>query len=253
MNNLYGSSLSMKLPKSDFQWMTDSELDDLMTKLKNIDLDGEIGYYVEVDISHPYILQDETDELPFAPEKFITTSEDMPEFMKQQWKDVSTLRYGSIKDYRGTSKLVLNHYKKSNYPIHAKLLQFYLNKGLKIHKIHRGIKFTQEGYFEKYISDNSSKRKKAENDFEKDYYKLKNNSLYGKSVENVKKRKNYRLINDMETMKTIASRAEFQEGYIFSENLVGALLVKEAIVLSKPIFIGQAVLDLSKLMMYQLK
>ncbi len=252
-NNLYGHALSMKLPKCDFVWLEEDEMYALQSSLSLKDLDGDVGYYLEVDLDYPPQVQDLTEDLPLAPEKAVVTDEMLTEFMKNQWRDVCELRGTPGRRYHGTSKLLLTHWKKEKYCVHGKLLEFYLNMGMRLIKIYRGIKFQQEAFFEPYISSNSACRQAAKNDFEKDYYKLKNNSLFGKTMENVARRKNFRLVNNGEDMKKLSSRAEFLESYIFNEDLTGALLAKENIVLDKPIFIGQAVLDLSKLVMYKLR
>ena len=124
---------------------------------------------------------------------------------------------------------------------------------MRILKIHRAISFYQSAFLEPYITYNSQRRANAVNSFEKDYYKLKNNALFGKTMENVRTRRKFRLANAEEKLITLASRPEFLESVIFTEDLVGICLAKDRIVLDKPIYIGQAVLELSKLEMYELR
>lgn len=83
---------------------------------------------------------------------------------------------------------MLTQWDKSNYVVHGKLLQYYLRKGMVLTKVHRGLKFKQSAFFEPYITYNSKQRQAATTSFAKDYYKLKNNSLFGKTMENVRKR-----------------------------------------------------------------
>ena len=180
-NNLYGNALSMKLPQSDFQWVDDPDSIDVL----NFDYDGDVGHLFEVDLDYPAEIQDKTIDLPFAPEKMTIPESCLTDFMKQQW---TALNGGKEKVYRGTSKLMLTHWDKKNYIVHGKLLQFYLRHGLIISKVHRVLQFHQAAFFEPFISYNSKRRAEATNSFEKDYYKLKNNCLFGKTMENVRKR-----------------------------------------------------------------
>ena len=79
---------------------------------------------------------------------------------------------------------------KSEYMVHFKLLKFYLEMGMKISRVHSVVKFTQTSLFKKYIDDNSARRQLATDEFTKDLYKLLNNALFGKTMENVRARKN---------------------------------------------------------------
>ena len=125
--------------------------------------------------------------------------------------------------------------------------------GVRVTKIHRAIKFHQDYVFKSYINSNTEKRAQATNDFTKSYYKLKNNSLYGKTVENIRKRKNLRLCNTPKKLITCTSKALFKRSEKITEDLVVATMIKETICLDRPVYIGQAVLDLSKLRMYKLQ
>lgn len=252
-NNLYGHALSMKLPQSQFQWLTESERNTL--DLLSFDEEGDWGYILEVDLTYPPDVQDRTLDLPFAPEKLDVQEELFTESMKAQWKLMCETRYGTsqTKKYPSTEKLLLTHFDREHYIVHGALLKFYLQQGLILTKVHRGVKFFQSAFFEPYITYNSRRRQEAKNSFEKDYYKLKNNALFGKTMENVRKRMEFRLCNNEEKMTTLASRPEFLSTRIFSKDLVGIHLAKNRVVLNKPIYIGMSVLELSKLEMYQLR
>ena len=251
-NNLYGHALSQKLPQHGFRWLSSDEISAL--DIVNADFTGDTGYLLEVDLTYPADVQDRTVDLPFAPEQH-TVEEDMyTPFMTEQWRRLMDIRYGNPnKSYKAYDKLMLTHYDREKYVIHGQLLQYYLKQGLQLTKIHRAMSFYQSAFFEPYISYNSAKRQQATNSFEKDYYKLKNNALFGKTMENVRKRSNFRLCNTEEKLTTYASRPEFLYSVIFTEDLVGVKMVKEQIYLEKPVYIGQAVLELSKLEMYELR
>lgn len=229
INNLYGWALSQKLPARGFQWLTDAE--ELM-QIQNRPLPDEYaghGYVLEVDISIPANLHDKLSDLPPAP--------------CQQTPPGSKVR-----------KLLLTLESKQHYVVHSALLKFYVETmGVTIDRIHRAIKFRQELVFKSYVDKNTAMRAQSSDKFRKDYYKLKNNSLYGKTVECLKKRKTHRLCGNRESFVAQSSKPLFRRAIIIKENLVAAVLNKETICLDRPIYIGQAVLDLSKLRMYKLQ
>jgi hypothetical protein len=150
-------------------------------------------------------------------------------------------------------KLLLTHNDKHNYVIHARLLQFYMSLGAIVTKIHRAVSFHQDKVFAQYIDGNTEKRAKATTTFGKDFYKLKNNSLFGKTMENIRKRTNLRLCNTPEKLVTYSSKVTFRQSKVIDNDLVAAILSKDVICLDRPVYIGQAILDLSKLRMYELQ
>ena len=85
-------------------------------------------------------------------------------------------------------KLLLTLEDKKNYVVHFRSLQFYLKMGMKLERVHTVLEFEQECWMEPYIRMNTEFRKKAKNDFEKDFYKLMNNTVFGKTMENLRKR-----------------------------------------------------------------
>ncbi len=136
--------------------------------------------------------------------------------------------------------------------IHFRPLQCFLRLGAKVTKVHTAIKFTQREIFASYIDYNTRQRAATANKFEKDFYKLKNNALYGKTVENIRKRCDLRICNDEETLVKYVSKPTFKRSIKIADELIAVDLLKEKISLNRPVYIGQAVLDLSKLRMYQL-
>src|SRR5438093_11932563 len=124
--------------------------------------------------------------------------------------------------------------------------------GMIISKIHSVIRYRQQAIFKGYIFKNSLLRQAAKSDFEKDLYKLLNNALFGKTMENVRGRKDFKLRNTEESALKDTSKPHYLRSHRFSENLLLNELVNLEVMLNKPIFIGQAVLNLSKLIMYEL-
>ena len=247
-NNLYGQALSMELPQSHFRWVEDPlEQHSILNSLSQMDvLLSYIGYTFEVDLLIPEDLHDLLDDLPLAPENRVVN--EPTQYMLELW----SLAEGRNR-YTPGRKLILSHLPKEHYIIHFALLKFYIQLGMKVTRIHRIVQYRQSAFFEKYISYNSQQRQSANNDFEKDYYKLKNNSLFGKTMENVRNRISFRLCNTAEKLVTYSSRPLFLSATRFSEDLVGVELLKAIVDLDKPVYIGQAVLDLSKLVMFELR
>jgi len=229
INNLYGWALSQQLPSRNFRWIID--VDELKTIITQPlpDEKADYGYVLEVDLSVPDELHNRLSDLPPAP--FTQT----PPGSKQK-------------------KLLLTLAPKRHYVIHSALLKFYIEElGVQVDCVHRAIGFSQEMVFRSYVAKNTEMRAKSTSKFKKDYYKLKNNALYGKTVENLRKRKDVRLCNNRSSFVAQSSKPVYRRCIIIKENLVAAMLNKENICLDRPVYIGQAVLDLSKLRMYRLQ
>ena len=139
---------------------------------------------------------------------------------------------------------------KKNYVVHYKNLKQYLKEGLILKKVHRGIKFHQSPWMEPYIRRNTDLRKEAKNAFEKDFFKLMNNSVFGKTIENIRKRQNVELVDDREKALKLTSKPNFDRATIFDEHLVAVHMKKTEVYFNKPIYVGQAILDLSKTLMF---
>ena len=198
-------------------------------------------------LEYPAAIHDETQDLPFAPERLTPKSEWLSDMQHAQRK----LAYAQENTYHGTAKLLLTQFHKCNYVVHFKILQFYLKHGMRISKLHRGVKYVQAAFFEPYVSFNSRERQATNDKLLQDFYKLKNNSLYGKTMENLRGRRNFKLLNDED--QRLCSRNNFIKSIMFTPNLVGVSLDKIEVKLNKPVYIGQCVLDNSKLVMYQLR
>ena len=218
-NNLYGWAMSQPLPVDGLEWMPACELPhwDFICE------DDGIGCILEVDLEYPKVLHDSHNEYPLAPE--------------------------SVKINK-VPKLIPNLQDKTNYILHYKNLQQCLNLGLKLTKVRRGIKFNEQAWLKDYIQLNTDLRKKGTTDFEKDFFKLMNNSVFGKTMENIRNRIDVRLVTKEEQLEKLAKKPNFDRVNIFTKDLVAVHMKKTTIELMKPIYLGMSILDLSKTLMY---
>ena len=139
---------------------------------------------------------------------------------------------------------------KEKYVVHYRNLKFYLEQGMILTKIHRVVSFNQAPWMKPYIDFNTTQRAKAIYDYEKDFWKLMSNSVFGKTMENVRKRCRFEMVNDETRFKKLVNDPTFDHAIIINENLTGVMRRKAIVKLDKPIAIGMCILDLSKLWMY---
>ena len=158
--------------------------------------------------------------------------------------DEYDLKIGDVK------KLIPNLRNKTQYVLHYKNLQLYLSLGMKLTKIHRMLKFKQPDWMKKYIDFNTEKRKNATNDFEKDFFKLMINSVYGKTMENLRKRINVRFVNNEKDFMKYTNRSTYVTHKSFDKDFAAIYEIKPVLKLNKPIYAGFTVLELCKWMMY---
>ena len=143
-------------------------------------------------------------------------------------------------------KLIPNLGRKTNYVVHYRNLHLYLSLGMKMTKIHKVLKFKQSDWIKKYIDFNTEKRMNAANDFEKDFFKLKINFVYGKAMGNLRKRINVRLVINAEDFLKHTSKPTYITHKIFGKNYAAIHEIKPVIIFNSPIYIGFTILVLSK-------
>ena len=133
------------------------------------------------------------------------------------------------------NKLVPNLGNKSKYVVNYRNLQLYLSLGMELIKMHRVLKFKQSDWMKTYIDFNTKKRKNTVNSFEKQFFKLMINSVYGKTMENLRKIINVRLVNNPRDYKKYESKPSFVSQKNFSKDLVAMHEIKPILTLDKPI------------------
>lgn len=228
VNNLYGYAMSHSLPYGGFKWLDDfNHLD-----ISNIPSDSPTGYILEVDLDYPAIHHDKHNDFPFCAENGML---------------------GSMK----VNKLLGTLYSKKNYVIHYRTLQQCLKHGLVLTKIHRVLTFHQSEWLKQYIDLNNTHRTNAKNDFEKNFFKLLNNAVYGKTMENVDKRVDVKIVTKWESehnslgARAWTSKPNFHSVTVFNEDMAAVQLNRMNICYNKAIYVGFAVLELSKYRMYE--
>ena len=221
-NNLYGWAMCEPLPVGNFKMYDDDKI--IKERLQNWKSSSKKGYIIELDLEYPKELHDLHNSYPLAPEK---------------------IKVGTV------DKLIPNLYDKKNYICHIKNLQLYVDLGLKIKKIHRILEFDQKPWMKSYIEFNTELRKKATNAFEKDFFKLMNNSVFGKTMENIRNRVDIKLVNNRKKAIELTRKLNYNSWTWFSENLVAIHMNRIKLYFNKPIYIGMSILDISKTLIFE--
>ena len=167
-NNLYGLALSMPLPISDFKFLSEEEIEQL--DIMNVPRDGDTGYFLEVDLGYPEYLHQEHNSMPLAPENIVITRDMLSGVTIEMGEKFES-------KFLPQRKLCPNLMDKKKYVLHFVNLQFYINHGIFLRKIHRVLSFTQTAWIKPYITFNTEKRKNSGSSFEEDLYKLLSNSV----------------------------------------------------------------------------
>ncbi|KAK3707294.1 hypothetical protein QZH41_004240 [Actinostola sp. cb2023] len=241
-NNLYGWAMSQPLPVRDFRWVEDCE--QLAGTIVEHRTDDPEGYILEVDLEYPEELHDTHNAYPLAPERMVVPKEWMSEYQH------NLLGVGVAPTE--VEKLVSNLRNKERYVLHYRNLQLYLSLGMRLTKIHRALRFQQSPWMEPYIRLNTELRKVASSGFEKDLYKLMNNSVFGKTMENLRKRVSVNLVraSEEDKLRRLIASPAFARANIFDDDLAAIQVHKSRLVLNRPVYVGMSILDLSKHLMY---
>ena len=212
-NNLYGWAMSKELPTHGFRWMKQTQLEDW----------EETPCILEVDLEYPHDLHDLHNDYPLAPERV---------------------------EMNGVEKLIPNLYNKKKYVVHYEVLKLYVKHGVRITKIHRGITFKESVWLKDYIDMNTRLRTKSKNNFENNFFKLMNNSVFGKTMENIRKRTDIKLVTTQEQAEKYINKPNYTHRTTFSDDLVAFHMARTELYFNKPVYLGLCILDLSKTLMY---
>ena len=230
-NNRYGWTMSKKLPVNGFKWFDTSETSAFACSnkiyedfIKNYNENNDKGYILEVDVKYPKRLHQLHSDLPFLSERM---------------------------EVNKCKKLVCNLFNKKKYVVHINTLKQALNHGLKLKKIHRVIKFNQKEWLKPYIDMNTELRKAAKNDFEKDLFKLMNNSVFRKTMENIRKHRDIKLVTTDKKRSKLVSEPNYHTINLISEDLLIIEMKKTKVKMNKPIYLGLSILEISKTIMYK--
>jgi hypothetical protein len=236
-NNLYGWAMSQYLPVAGFRFLTDDEIAEIdFTAVPN---DSEIGYILECDLEYPSELHVTHNDYPLAPEHMTINEDQLSAFCKSM-----NMKHVLV------DKLIGNLQTKLKYKVHYRNLKLYTSLGMKLLRVHRVVVFDQKPWLKSYIDLNTRMRQQAKSDFEKDFFKLMNNAVFGKSMENVRKRRNIQLVCDSTKLKKLLAKPQLEQFIIVNEDTVLIDRICKKVTLNKPIYVGFAVLDLSKLLMF---
>ena len=190
-----------------------SKIDEDFIKIYNENSDK--GYILEVDVEYPKNLHDLHSDLPFLP--------------------------GRMKVDK-CKKLVCNLYDKKSYVVHIRSLKQALNHGLILNKVHKVIQLNQEAWLKPYIDMNTELRKQAKNDFEKDFFKLMNNAVFGKTMENVRKHRDIKLVTTGERRNQLVSEPNYHTTKWFSENILAIEMKKTKVKMNNPVYLGLSII-----------
>ena len=231
-NNLYGWAMCNKLPYKNFKWNTEEWTTD---KILTLDDESDTGYLFDVNLKIPDDKHDYFNNYTPLPIKKIIKKDDI-----NKWQQV---------DYNetNTDKLCCSLEDRKDYKVNYRMLKLALKLGFELINVNRVLQYEQKAFIKEYIMLNTRLRTIATSEFEKDFFKLMNNSVFGKTMENVRNRIEFKLIDNSDKIDNLRNVNSFT---IFDDNLVGVHIQKKKVILNKPMYVGQNILDDSKLLMF---
>ncbi|KAK5647058.1 hypothetical protein RI129_005522 [Pyrocoelia pectoralis] len=230
VTNLYGKSMTEYLPHSGFRWLNEIEIQNF--NVFDIGDEDDLGYVLEVDLHYPQHLHCCHNDLPFCPENITPPNSTQ-------------------------SKLIPNFCDKNEYIIHYRNLKQCLDHGLIVNRVHRILEFRQSPWLKQYINLNTKMRNNAKNKFEVGFYKQMNNGVFGKTMENVDKRKTIKLLTHWENfgrhlgIESYVAKPNFKSFVQFSQKLYAVLMNRVSVLYNKPVYVGFTILDISKIVIYR--
>ena len=220
-NNLYGWAMSNPLPFDNFKWVDPNSIGDILQIPKH----GNTGYILECDFEYPETLHDQHYDLPLLAKTEISPTGKYPKLM-----------------------MTLNN--KEHYVAHFWVVQQAVELGLRLTKVHRVLQFSQSCWLKPYIESNTIRRAAATSTFQKDFFKLMNNAIFGKTLENKRKHHNIKLVTNPKKLQKLVQKPNFGTSIIINENLVAVSMKKTSVKMDRPLYVGMSILDISKTHMY---
>ena len=214
-NSLYCWPMLQPLPVGNFRWLSEDELKQPLSNFPPC--------FVSVDLEYPEELHDKFKDYPPAPDRVLLN---------------------------GVEKLGPNLLPKTEYVCHIRNLLEYVKLGCRITKVHKALASDEFPWMKPYIERNIEQRKLARNNFEKDFWKLACNSVFGKCCEQVMNRVDVRLVSERKKALGLIVKPTYKQHTIYDENLVGVHMRLSKVKLDKPSYVGVAILDISKILMY---
>ena len=250
VNNLYGYIMrNEKFPYKNFKYEEDLSI---FTSefIKSYNFDGEKGFYFICDLEYPKELHKEHVNYPLAAEKMEVQNKHLSNYQNNLKKKLNIIN-------SKTKKLILSYLPKNNYGVDGKTLQFYLNHGLILKNVNRVISYDQTDFLKNYVDDFTKMRTEAKKNKDKENDELSKlfiNSIFGKTMQNVRKQKKIEILTGEQKNRfnKLSSRNLIKKINIFNEETIAIEKVKTKVKLDQPVFIGQCILDRSKLYMYHL-
>ena len=248
-NNLYGHAMVQYLPTGGFVMETETEIEkrkvnlpETTAELMYVAPDAARGCIVEADLDIPGELHDLFADFPLAPEKRALVYA----MLSPKQRELLEAFDDNPENYASVEKLVPNLEPKRKYVTHYRNLQLYLSLGMKLVNIHRVLWFDQSPWLKKYIDFNTLQRMLATSEFGKDFFKLMNNAMFGKTMENVRNRRNLELVTTQKRHDKLVARPTFRTSTIISKDLTAVENYQTSVILNKPSYVGFTVLENSK-------
>lgn len=251
-NNLYGWSMSQTLPYRNFTWFSESEIkgfndgglefittyfNSLRTKVK--------GCFLEVKLLYPKELHDAHNSYPLAPERRCIKESELSYFTRELHSKLHT------KINTKTPLLLQTLEDKDHYFVYWKNLELYLELGLVLEHVYGGIYFDEAPVMKSYIELNTELRNQpGASDFERELYKLMNNSIYGKTLENPLKYSILQMVSTRKQFDKAVAKPGF-DGCVFMKDDFAIVKLKyETVKYDKPLYLGATITELAKWKMY---
>ena len=239
-NNLYGASMSKPLPTGNFRWLEKKQIDKL--DICNLDADGDTCYVLEVDLNYPPEIHDRHNDYPLAVERKAVQENQLSNFNRHFLEK-------NGKKFLSSVKLCPDLTNKRNYTLSLRNLQLCISQGLQLVTIHRVLAADQSPFLKPYIDFNSRKRLESKTKFSSDLFKLCNNAIYGKCIEDIRKRTNVVAVKDEKKAHKLIAKPQYKGFRVLDEDVTLVQTLKKIVTLSKPILCGFTILENAKCIM----